>query len=153
MIVVPLANNEEEATTFRDTGAMEQKSVPKDSKKEKLVPFQGSEDIPREHDPKEEKKTKRKHKKLIKPGDFDEYSFVLPHIELESDAVVGRKFRYVINEALSDLGFHDLCSIDLWITILILIMILWVRAYLHTFGSWAFLKIAGTPINVFDPMM
>lgn len=102
---------------------------------------------------KEKSKVGPKRKGLYTPNEFDEYTFNIHHIDLKSDAVVTRKFYYVVNEALSDLGFNSLRSLNFWISLLILVAVLWIRAYIHTFGSWVLLKMSGTAVNVFTPKL
>ena len=94
-----------------------------------------------------------KHLKLVKPRHFDEYTYHIPRIELKSGVVVSQKLSYIMNEALSDLGLRNILSIDFWITLIILLLTLWIRAFLHTFGSWILLKFANASVNTFDPMM
>ena len=98
-------------------------------------------------------KSKSKKKRLLTINDFDEYTFNIHHLDLKSEAIVSRKFAYIINEASSDLGLSNLGSIEFWITFLILIINLWIRAYIHTFGSWVFLTMTGTSISIFDAML
>jgi hypothetical protein len=87
---------------------------------------------------------------LYTPNAYDEYTFNVHHIDLKSGALVLHKLYYVVNEALSDFGFYSLSSLNFWISFIILIAILWIRFYIHTFGSWIFLKMTGTGINAFD---
>lgn len=101
---------------------------------------------------KPEKATSR-HKKLTKARHFDQYSFSVPHIELKADTLVSKKFKYILDEALSDLGFRNIMSIEFWISLIILLLTIWIRAYLHTFGSWILLKMGGIPVSHFDTMM
>ncbi len=113
----------------------------------------GSSDGLRRGQGQEAEKAKRKHKRLTKPRHFDEYSYHIPHIELKSGVIVSQKVRYIMDEALSDLGFRNVMSIDFWISLIILLLTMWIRAYMHTFGSWIILKLTDTPITEFEPMM
>ncbi len=91
--------------------------------------------------------------RLAKPRDFDQYTYHIPHVELSTTAAVGHKLRYVVDEALADLGFYNIMSTEFWMSLAILLLAMWVRAYMHGVGSWILLKLAGTPVNSFDPMM
>lgn len=102
---------------------------------------------------KEAAKENAKRPKLIKPSDFDSYSFNIPHIELKSNVVVSQKLLYIMNEALSDLGFRNIATADFWLSLIILLLALWIRAYLHAFGSWLLLIMLGVPVTSFSPMM
>ncbi len=101
----------------------------------------------------EGKGAKNQQQRLIKPRDFDSYTYHVPHIELKSSVMVSQKLLYIFDEAMSDLGFRNLRSINFWISLLVLIMAMWSRAYMHTFGSWVLLKLASVAISTFDPMM
>lgn len=142
--VVSVAKNEEEAFTARDTSLLQTTDrLISDEPKQVLI-----------EEPKQKrKKRKDKYEKLIGPSDFDKYTYNIPHIELKSDTIVKRKFRYVMYEALSDLGFYNLRSSEFWISLLILLIVLWIRAFIHTFGSWIILKITGVSTDEFEPRL
>ncbi len=93
------------------------------------------------------------HPSLVKPRDFDSYTYNVPHVELKSSVMVGKKLRYIFDEALADLGFRNIRSIAFWMSLLVLVMAMWSRSYMHTFGSWILLKLASIAVSRFDPMM
>ena len=107
----------------------------------------GGSDEDEKHEPSE------KYHKLTKPKHYDEYTYHIPHVELKTSVDASQKLKYILNEALSDLGFHNVMSIEFWISLLILMLTMWIRAFMHTFGSWMLLKITGTPVTTFDPKM
>lgn len=110
-------------------------------------------DIEDEEEEAKDKQKKRKRKRLAKARDFDEYSYNIPHIELKSNVVVSQKLMYILNEALSDLGFNNILSVNFWLSLIILLLAMWVRAFLHIFGSWLMLEMLGIPVTTFTPMM
>jgi len=99
------------------------------------------------------KSAPNKVRNLLTPNEYNRYTFNIHHIDLKSGVLVPRKFYYVIHEALSDLGFNSLGSLNFWISFFILITVLWIRSYIHTFGSWTLLKMTRTPVDAFDPKL
>ena len=95
----------------------------------------------------------KKEEKLLKANDFDQYTFTVSYIPSKTDTVITRKFRYIMNEVISDLGFNNILSIDFWISFIILISVLWARSFVHTFGSWLFLKCTGTNVDELSPTL
>jgi len=89
---------------------------------------------------------------LSKPEYYSSFSFNIPKT-LETNIHFGHKITYLWEEAMSDLGFTNIATIEFWISLMILIVTLWIRQYLHIFGSWLFLLANKTPINKFTPMM
>jgi hypothetical protein len=88
--------------------------------------------------------------RLVRARDFDEYTYYIPRVELKSGVMVSHKLLYIIDEALSGLGFQNVCGLEFWMSLSILLLAMWIRAYIHTFGSWLYLKAAGVPVNQFD---
>lgn len=99
------------------------------------------------------RKGQKKGEKLLSQSDFDRYTFHIPHIDLKSNKTVRKKLKYVMHEALSDLGLYNLKNIEFWLSLLVLIMLLWLRSFTHTFGSWLLLKMAGAAVNEFEPKL
>ena len=99
---------------------------------------------------KEDSTTVVNQDKLVKPEDFDKHHYHIPGLKLESRANFANQTIYIVNEILSDLGFRNVFSLDFWLSVLILLLVIWGRSYVHPFGSWIFLKMAGIPITAFD---
>ena len=90
--------------------------------------------------------------KFKRPEDYLQYTFHIPK-SLETNTKSGGKTSYVIDEAVSDLGFSSIASMDFWLSISILVITGWIRSYLHSFGSWVFLLLASVSISSFKPTM
>ncbi len=99
----------------------------------------------------EEKESERE--RLKKPRDFDQYTYHIPHVELNSAVLVSQKIRYIADEALADLGFQNVLSAEFWMSLVTLLLAMWIRAYMHSLGSWFLLKLAGTSVTSFATMM
>ena len=87
-----------------------------------------------------------------KPEDYLQYTFHIPQ-SLESNSQLASKLFYVIDEAIADLSISKIFTTDFWLSLAVLILAAWIRAYLHSFGSWLFLVIAGVSVSTFSPMM
>ena len=92
------------------------------------------------------------YKHLTLPRHFDKYTYHIPRIELKS-TMISQKLSYLMDEALSDLGFRNVASIEFWISLMVLLVTLWIRSYMHSFGSWLILIMTGTPVTAFDTML
>lgn len=145
-------NNQEDSPNH-EGGANRSQTFQQPMEKKKNV----TGEIPKAHSDRDENeegdKEDSEHPRLLKPSHFDEYSFNIPHIELKSNVVVSQKLYYMLNEALSDLGFRNIKSVDFWLSLIILLLAMWIRAYLHAFGSWLMLIMIGIPVTSFTPMM
>lgn len=58
-----------------------------------------------------------------------------------------KKFRYILGEAVLELGLSGYNASEFWISLIILLLALCIRAFTHTFGSWLILIICGVDIN------
>lgn len=96
---------------------------------------------------------KKDYKPLEKPEDFDLYTYHIPRHEFKSRVSFTNQIGYIMDEILADLGFRNVMSLEFWISVVILLLAMWFRAYLHTFGSWIFLVVAKIPITSFSPLL
>lgn len=94
----------------------------------------------------------KKTAEMRKPEDYLQYSFNIPR-NIDTEVNPWDKVAYVVDEAVSDLGVNNIVSVDFWIALCILLMAIWIRNYLHTFGAWAFLNLAGIPVTTFKPLL
>ncbi len=95
-------------------------------------------------------RTRKEYPPLLKPEDYDAYTFHIPHIELKTRAAFANKITYIVDEVLADLGFRNLMSVEFWFSVVILLITMWARAYIHPFGSWLYLKMASIPVTSFS---
>ncbi len=95
---------------------------------------------------------KVKSQRLDKSLDFLQYTFHFPH-GLETSSRLASRIYYVVDEGLADLGLRNVASFDFWVSLAVLLLAAWIRAYLHVFGSWIFLSAARVPVSVFAPKM
>ena len=65
-------------------------------------------------------------------------------------AIAAFKLRFLVLEALGDLYPHMWGSLDAYITLLVLVIALWLRIYLHYMGQYVYLAGAGAPIFAFE---
>jgi len=145
---VSLAINEDEGITARDTSVLETT--------DRLLNNEPTKEVVAVKKPEKKKKKHKdydKYEKLMTPDDLDRYTYNIPYIDIKSDKIIGKKFRYVMHEALSDLGLYNAKSVVFWITSLVLLTMIWIRAYTHTFGSWIILRIAGVSNDEFEPRL
>ena len=98
-------------------------------------------------------KSKRDMKDQIKHVEYlQSFSFDIPR-NLETTGKLSHKIHYLMDEALSDIGLRNILSTDFWISVLVLLVAIWIRAYLHSFGSWLYLMLFGINISTITPMM
>ena len=71
--------------------------------------------------------------------------------DVQQRDVTFQKIKYIFDEALSDLGFHNANGADFWISVIVLLFALWLRMYTHYLGSYIFLQICGIEVYKFDP--
>lgn len=90
--------------------------------------------------------------RLADPDYLPSFTFHIPK-RPEPTSRVWNKIRYVLEEALPDLALQSVATHDFWISFMVLITAAWIRAFLHTFGSWLLLLALRTEISVFSPMM
>lgn len=90
---------------------------------------------------------------LEKFEDFEPYNFHIPHLDFKSRASFTNQVGYIMEEILADLGFRNVMSCEFWGSLIILLLAMWLRAYLHPFGSWIFLIMDGIPITTFNPLL
>ncbi len=93
------------------------------------------------------------------PDDYDQYSYACKIIilylkvsrrnEVRSLHMTSQKLNYILDEVLADLGFTNACSVEFWLSLIILFLAMWIRLYIHYFGSWIYLKLAGVPVTSF----
>ncbi len=90
--------------------------------------------------------------KAKKPVPFMEYTYHIPR-SIDRNPKVSDKIQYVVDEAISDLGFSNILSFDFWISMIILFLAVWIRGYLHNFGYWILLQMVGIPVTIFSPTL
>ena len=93
---------------------------------------------------------KKVYAPLEKPEDYDPYTFHLPRNELKTRTIVGTQVRYILEEVLADFGFRNVPGLEFWISAIFICLTGWLRAYIHYFGSWIYLRAASIPITTFD---
>ena len=57
------------------------------------------------------------------------------------------RIQYVGRQFFAELGISQWRSLEFWATLLILLLMWWVRMYLHYLGQYAFLRIINIPVN------
>jgi hypothetical protein len=87
------------------------------------------------------------------PEQYEEYQFSVTG----PDGLKGRwegwkRLQYVLSEVFQDLGFKIKKANygQLWVTLMILLLCLWMGRLEHYFGQWIYLKMYGIPINKFS---
>lgn len=83
-----------------------------------------------------------------KPEDYFPYTFHIPRRMETRDDFTSKLF-YVLDEATSDLGFRNFCNYNFWLAFFFFLLGTWIRAFLHSFGSWAFLMLVHIEISTF----
>ena len=78
---------------------------------------------------------------LKTPEQFDEYqTSVTAPDGLKSREGSYKKFRYMMSELMSDLGFRTLKHADMYLTLAILILMAWVSRFFHYVAQWFYIK-------------
>lgn len=57
------------------------------------------------------------------------------------------RIQYVGRQFFAELGISQWRSLEFWGTLLILLLMWWVRMYLHYLGQYAFLRVINIPVN------
>jgi hypothetical protein len=60
------------------------------------------------------------------------------------------KIQYIGRQLLAEMGFSQWRSREFWSMIIMLLIVFWVRLYLHYIGQWLFLNAIRIPINKFE---
>ena len=90
--------------------------------------------------------------KFNKPEDFFPYTFNIPQ-KTDEDRSFSSKLFYVLDEAVADLGLRKIFTFNFWFAFFFFVLAVWIRAYLHGFGSWIFLVLANVSISAFNPLL
>eukprot|EP01067_Filipodium_phascolosomae_P005693 Filipodium_phascolosomae@DN3781_c0_g1_i1.p1 len=94
----------------------------------------------------------RDYEPLRSATDFDEYNYaVTSNLGIKSRREAARKWRYINDQLFSELSFKKFYSPIFWISWLFLVLALWSRIYIHSFGEWLFLTACRVPIFAFTP--
>jgi hypothetical protein len=88
---------------------------------------------------------------LIAPEQFEDYhASVLTDDFVFLEQAYIRKTKYIISELVSELGFQSYRHLTMWITLLILLLMIWASRFSHYMGQWIYLKAEGVPVTTFD---
>ncbi|XP_064016947.1 uncharacterized protein LOC135184794 isoform X3 [Pogoniulus pusillus] len=70
--------------------------------------------------------------------------------EMKLSREVVERFHFVVYTALSELGTIRWCSGDFWLLMLLVILLWFVRLYLHYLSQWLFLQTISVPVTKFQ---
>lgn len=78
-------------------------------------------------------------------------SVAVPHAApMRVHAIVNSKVRYLSQEIWSDLQLQHSSTGDFWFSVLLYLMALWARMYIHFLGQWVYLKALSVPLFGFE---
>ena len=85
----------------------------------------------------------------------EEYLLYTFHIPRSRDQTVrlSSKLYYVFDEAFAELSPRNIATVDFWIAFIVLVMAVWIRGFMHAFGSWLMLQMMGVSVNKFATMV
>jgi hypothetical protein len=63
-----------------------------------------------------------------------------------------RKLRFLRHEMVADLNPGSVTSFDFWIQLVLLLVALWLRIYIHYLGQWLYLRSLRIPVYDFTPL-
>ncbi|XP_035825164.1 uncharacterized protein LOC101851493 [Aplysia californica] len=95
---------------------------------------------------------KKKERKLTRLEELEQHTFsVQPPFSCKGRvARQGRKkMSYVARQFFAELGLSQWRSRDFWAMLILMIIVFWIRLYLHYIGQWLFLSAIDIPINEF----
>ena len=92
--------------------------------------------------------------KLTDPREIEVYSMAIAsdpgaRRKLLPSVISRSKLRYLYVETFGDLSFQVWGTFDFWVTLLVFVMSIWVRTYIHYIGQYFFLQAIPTPVYGF----
>jgi hypothetical protein len=85
---------------------------------------------------------------------IEDYKYSVQHHQsLNKDDLTKKKITYIVDETLSDLGINKIYSMKFVYSMMLAILMLWVRVYIHYFGQYLILKLMSQPVTKFEPSL